>query len=392
MGELFGDTGADDITEAIQGIVDAIASLISVNQGMFESFAAIGLAVFEAIKALNNLDTTTKELIGNMMGFSMAYKFFGPISIVLIALGADAETAGKVFTFFFASMENGFNVIKVLIYALATGFFELVGATVKFLDLIPGLDFSKEVAQNEKTLESLKEKLSGASDALMISTGKVVDAWNGTGESADKATEKVSNFDKAVDQIAEGKSTTLEVKTDQKNLEDQAKKIDGVIPKDKKIGVSLDTEKVKKDSELIKTMVEWKAKIDIADIEAQTKRMEAMFTSINTGIESTGTLLASLFGDLNNAGAWNRDIIEDAIEREQKLREDQFELQKKLIEQQIKLNDLKIERMNEGNFALQIQADGLEPELEAFMWKIIQKVQIRATEASAEFLLGMETV
>lgn len=389
MGELFGDTSAEDITEAIQTIIDTFASLISMTQGIVEVFVPIAAAVNEAIKAFNTLDSSTKELIGNMMGFSMAYKYFGPVSIALIALGADAETAGRIFTFFFASLENGFNVIKVLVYALATGFFELVTAADKFLDLIPGLDFSQEVAQNEKTLESLKSKLSGASDALMISTGKVVDAWNGTGESADKATEKVSNFDKAVQKIEEGKTTKLEVKTDPKNLEDEGKKIDGVIPKDKKIGVSLDTEKVKKDSELIKTMVEWKAKIDIADIEAQTKRLEAMFGSVNTGIESTGTLLASLFGQLNNASAWNADIIGDAIEREQTLRQTQFDLQKQLIEQQIKMNELRIQRMNEGDFSIKIDSTGLEPALEMVMWEIIKKVQIRAVESSAEFLLGI---
>ena len=389
MGELFGDTSADDITEAIQSIIDAVASLISITQGIIEVFAPIAAAVNEAIKAFNTLDASIKELMGNMMGLSMAYKFFGPISIALIALGADAESAGGIFTFFFASLENGFNVIKVLVYALATGFFELITAAVKFLDLIPGLDFSKEVSQNEKMLDSLKEKLSDATGDLMISTGKVVDAWNGTGESADKATEKVSNFDKAVQKIEEGKTTKLEVKTDPKNLEDEGKKIDGVIPKDKKIGVSLDTEKVKKDSELIKTMVEWKAKIDIADIEAQTKRLEAMFGSVNTGIESTGTLLASLFGQLNNASAWNADIIEDAIEREQTLRQTQFDLQKQLIEQQIKMNELRIQRMNEGDFSIKIDSTGLEPALEMVMWEIIKKVQIRAVESSAEFLLGI---
>lgn len=389
MGELFGDTSADDITEAIQSIIDTFASLISITQGIIEVFAPIAAAVNEAIKAFNTLDASIKELMGNMMGLSMAYKFFGPISIALIALGADAESAGGIFTFFFASLENGFNVIKVLVYALATGFFELITAAVKFLDLIPGLDFSKEVSQNEKMLDSLKEKLSDATGDLMISTGKVVDAWNGTGESTDKATEKVSNFDKAVQKIEEGKTTKLEVKTDPKNLEDEGKKIDGVIPKDKKIGVSLDTEKVKKDSELIKTMVEWKAKIDIADIEAQTKRLEAMFGSVNTGIESTGTLLASLFGQLNNASAWNADIIGDAIEREQTLRQTQFDLQKQLIEQQIKMNELRIQRMNEGDFSIKIDSTGLEPALEMVMWEIIKKVQIRAVESSAEFLLGI---
>ena len=389
MGELFGDTSAEDITEAIQAIIDTFASLISITQGIVEVFVPIAAVVGEAIKAFNTLDSSTKELIGNMMGFSMAYKYFGPVSIALIALGADAETAGRIFTFFFASLENGFNVIKVLIYALATGFFELIQGATKFLNLIPGLDFSQEIAQNEQTLDSLKNKLSGASDALMLSTAKVVDAWNGTGESADKATRKVSAFDQAIAQIETDKTTNLSVKTDPANLEKEGKKIDAIVPKDKKIDVKLDTDKVKKDSDLIKTMIEWKAKIDIAEIEAGVKKMEAMFGSINTGIESTGTLLASLFGSLNNASSWNRDIIEDAIEEEQELRREQFDLQKKLIEQQIELNRLKLEKIESGDLSIKIAVDGLKPHLEMIMWEIIEACQIRANESSAEFLLGI---
>lgn len=385
----LGETTADDVARAIQEIIDSVASLISVNQGIFETFGAIAISIREAMKAFNELDVSTKELMGNLMGFGMAYKFFGPLSIVLIALGADAETAGRIFTFFFASLENGFNVIKVLLYAVATGFFELATGVAKFLDMIPGLDFSKEIAQNEKTLESLKTKLSGAADDLMLSTAKVVDAWNGTGDSADKATKKVSEYQKAVDQLATTKATEFIVKTDPANLAEEGKKVDSVLPKEKKVDVKLDAEKVKKDADLIKTMVEWKAKIDIAEIEAGVEKMKTMFTSIDTGIQSTGDLLSTLFTNLGNVSAWNADLIEAQIEKENKRRQEQFDLQKKLIEQQIELNKIKIDRMKDGNFTIQIKSDGLEAELEAFMWKIIKKVQVRANEASAEFLLGM---
>jgi len=389
IGDVFGDAGAKDITDAINTIIDTIASLISVTQGIIEVFVPIGVTISEAIKAFNQLDASTKELMGNLMGFGMAYKFFGPLSIALVALGVDAEATGKIFTFFFAALENGFNVIKVLLYAVATGFFELCGGVAKFLDMIPGLDFSKEIAQNEKTLESLKEKLSGAADDLMLSTAKVVDAWNGTGEATGEATKKVSEYQKAVDKIETAKTTEVTVKTDPANLAEEGKKLEAAAPKEKNVDVKLDAEKVKKDADVIKTMVEWKAKIDIAEIEAGVEKMKTMFSSIDAGIQSTGNVLSSLFSSLNSTSAWNADIIEDAIEKEQKFRAQEFELQKKLIEMQLEMNQLKIDRMRDGNFALQIQADGLEPELEAFMWKIIKKVQVRANESSAEFLLGM---
>lgn len=392
ISEVFGGATTDTLTDSINAIIDTVASLISVTQGMIEVFVPIGATIMEAVKAFNNLDASTKELIGNLMGFSMAYKFFGPISIALIALGVDAESVGKVFNFFFAALENGFNVIKVLLYAVATGFFELITAAVKFLDLIPGLDFSKEIAQNEKTLDSLKGKLGDSADALMLSTAKVVDAWNGTGKSADTAAGKVSAYQQAIAGIETQKTTELTVKTNPANLQEEAKKFDEVIPVERKLGISIDKDKlqnIKKDADVIKSMVEWQAKIDIADIEAGVKKMETMFSSINTGITSTGDLLGNLFGQLNNASAWNSDIIEEQIEKENERRQQSFDLQKKLIDQQVEMNKIRIDKMKNGESTIKIQADGLQAELEAFMWKILDKIQVRANEASAEFLLGM---
>jgi hypothetical protein len=37
---------------------------------------------------------------------------------------------------------------------------------------------------------------------------------------------------------------------------------------------------------------------------------------------------------------------------------------------------------------IKIEAAGLEPHLEAFMWKILENIQIRANAEAAEFLLG----
>ena len=63
--------------------------------------------------------------------------------------------------------------------------------------------------------------------------------------------------------------------------------------------------------------------------------------------------------------------------------------QQKLIEQQMKLNELKLERYKSGNAAISITADGLQPHLEMILWEILEKIQIRANESGAEFLLGI---
>ena len=53
------------------------------------------------------------------------------------------------------------------------------------------------------------------------------------------------------------------------------------------------------------------------------------------------------------------------------------------------MNELKLKRYRQGNAAIQISAEGLQPELELILWKILEKIQIRANESGAEFLLGI---
>jgi hypothetical protein len=80
---------------------------------------------------------------------------------------------------------------------------------------------------------------------------------------------------------------------------------------------------------------------------------------------------------------------EDQLRKENKMREESHKLQKRLVEQQIEMMRQKNEAIRRGDALIKIEADGLEPEIEAFMWKILEKIQIRAAEAEAEFLLGI---
>jgi hypothetical protein len=79
--------------------------------------------------------------------------------------------------------------------------------------------------------------------------------------------------------------------------------------------------------------------------------------------------------------------IEDQIDKENKLRQDAFDLQKRLTEAQIESVQLQNERIRDGGALIEITAGGLEPELEAFMFKIIERVQVRVNESAADFLL-----
>ncbi len=51
--------------------------------------------------------------------------------------------------------------------------------------------------------------------------------------------------------------------------------------------------------------------------------------------------------------------------------------------------DAKTKQLADGDAAIQIDSTGLEPALEMIMWQIIEKVQVKANEEAADFLLGI---
>jgi len=129
-------------------------------------------------------------------------------------------------------------------------------------------------------------------------------------------------------------------------------------------------------------------RLNIAGVEASTKEFEAMFTSFNNTISNTSNNIGALFGLLNDASDFGTKwAIEDQLEKENDLRDETARLQKRRAEAETELAEAQARRVREGGSLINITADGLEPELEAFMFKIIERVQIRVNESAADFLL-----
>lgn len=150
-------------------------------------------------------------------------------------------------------------------------------------------------------------------------------------------------------------------------------------------------EKIASD-ERIKTL-EIKAKIDIADIEAQTERLKAAFASIDNTVTSTGETLAKLVGEFADAkSSWDKSSIWKEVERESKRRDDALKLQRELIEAQADYLREKARALARGDASISVNAPGLKPHLEAFMWEILSAIELRASTEGQERLLGVSGV
>jgi tape measure domain-containing protein len=144
-------------------------------------------------------------------------------------------------------------------------------------------------------------------------------------------------------------------------------------------------------NERIKFM-EFRAEIDVARIQADAEKVQAAFASINTGIESTGDTLKSLFGMFDKLGSLDSTAyraVFDQIDKENRMREQSFDLQRRLNEAQIEAMRAQTQRFQQGDALIKIDGAGLQPHLEGFMWEILRTVQTRVNQEGLALLLGV---
>lgn len=184
--------------------------------------------------------------------------------------------------------------------------------------------------------------------------------------------------------------TNAEVKTDPNNLTSTKSKIKEAAPDKKEVDVEvkLRTEQIKAQADIIQKSIEWKAKIDIADIESNFKVIEKLVDNIGIAIESTGDTLVGLADAVIKDKGWNSEIL-DEFEKEASRREEAFDMQRKMTDTQVEYMKKRIEQMNRGEAMIQIDGAGLQPHLEAFMFEILAAIQIRASAEGAQFLTGL---
>lgn len=443
--------GSSILTE-LKPILDDITTALTGPEGV-ETAKALGEAISSWIHTLVEFLGHLQEIYGEMTGIkdtSIAVDFAewsGDIETIKVVL-TTANTLLQGLAMSVALVHDGFvgvanagygiaNVIQATIMAEVLVLQEALWVVLEALDYIPGLDLSGPIKALNQGIEDTKFKISSLatdtkpyeywSDNVAKSIVVVDEAINRLGESGtktsaaiveggekiatamDQQAEAIKKVDAATKEGAEGLKSFVETTKDgtlvfNDNFTALEKTTAGTKGK-----VAADKDATKELEKNIDAMVKFKlgleeihskervsifelqAKVDMAGIEAASKAFETMFGSIDAGIGSTGETLIGLFGLMGTASAtpFGQQALLDAIEKEQKLRQKEFDLQEKLIEAQIEYMTLKAQVMMKGESLINISADGLEPEIEAFMWQILKRIQTRANAEGAEYLLGL---
>lgn len=220
------------------------------------------------------------------------------------------------------------------------------------------------------------QSFADANRAVFDTTSKIVPI-------IDQATGKVVGYEQNL--LATGKALeTVGKSTDgvRKSAEELAKAEEAA----QKLKIEL--EKIAS-NERIKTL-EFKAQIDVARIQADAQKVVAAFGSINTGIESTGETLSSLWDSLGSGklDRLQQLSLESELDKESKRRDEALKLQQDLTKAQIGMMEAQTEAINKGDGLIKISGDGLQPHLEAFMWEILKSIQVRVNKDGLKMLLG----
>ena len=444
----------ENLGNAIQGIVDAGEKFIRVNEGIVRGIGPFIEQAKDLAKWLSEIDGETVKTAGAILGIGTAINVIVPLlglfGTAVTKLGAGIKLLGSSsIAGGLTSVAGSLSKIGGLSGLLgATGVAGAVGVATYELGrwadlndrLVPGVDtlgtklyellnptedFTRSVTVSAERLAELRRQasdtskgmgdlgeasktagaaqvdlidsqselegiMSGVTDLLGKQVAGFEDVTSAASDAGDKTAELKGNADGYFDAIDRGNNVVELFVKGQRKTEDQAKKTAKELDKERENAEKfrLEMEKLASDERI--KLIEANVKLNIAGLESDTKKFEAIFDSINTTINSTGNLIGSLFGSLLNADSLrDKWTIEAQIEEENKRRQEALDIQKKLTEAQIELIKRRSESYLRGDALLKIEADGMEPEIEAFMWRILEKIQVRANADAEEFLLNV---
>jgi TP901 family phage tail tape measure protein len=155
----------------------------------------------------------------------------------------------------------------------------------------------------------------------------------------------------------EVKSITEQIGTDISNMSKEEVKI---FTEQFKADLRLTELTTKQTHELVKANLEWTAKIEIAQLEADSKKAVAAFESIGASVQATADATAQMFGGLVGAfgqGLWpsEMDALFRLVERQLAVQESLAAAQVVLTNEQAEYMRLQNERLKRGDAAVNVQ-------------------------------------
>ena len=446
-------TTAQGLQSAIQKVADGFALLNNITAGILQSWTPFVTKISEAAEAFSKLSPETQTSAGNILGigqavdkilsqvdvFTGSIKFLGSAMLLLGASQIPATITGlTALVPQIAAAVGALGPFGAIVTAIGTGWVldKVLSAT------IPGwIEHKNAVADNISVLTGASEGMDGwvgsaenvqtaatetAADleALSKSLFEVPDQKQITFEAIDRASPEFKAIlaevqaiptERVVDVSAKADTASIEatkrtitttimpdglivmtqVNPDQASI-DKTKTAIGTIPDKKIVEMTLQGEidkqlaMIKANADTVQTAMRWKAEIEITSIKEAEQTLRTFSDNTTKMFLDTGDVISAAIGQLGKLEGLDKYHVEDIIKADLAIRQS-------LAESQIKMNNFQMEyiksrtdAINRGDGMITINAQGLEPELELVLHKIIQLTQIKANEEGLAFLLGVK--
>ena len=379
--------------------ITGISKLISGAGGLISGFTSLNPVVLAAATAFAAFKFG--EWVGEITGYNEAWdNTIGKLNLVGETVGVADEALSRSTTTLdevaktlgvtSLSMEEFNQAVDdgTLIFDDATGKWVKAGESAS--------DLGDSIAETTQYFDDWGEGANLAGEgtkALAKTTEEAVatlDMWNGLLEDAKKqyesgaiSQEEYTAAVKGIDDAAAKAGVNLVTLADQ--ADDTAKSTKEMAEASEEF--ALEWEKLLSAERT--AMFEAQASINVAQIEADAERAVAAMDMLATSFTNTGDVLSELFGLWSEADSlMDQTQLAEWIEREYEIREQLAQAQIDLINAEIARMEAQTAMLENGGMDITIQSDGLEPELEAFMYKILDRIRVQVAGSYQEFLLG----
>lgn len=404
---LFGDldpSSVEGIVTVIESIGGAFNGLSQFTAGALESFQTVFNFLVELGRGAGDAEESIRSL-GRAFGFTTQINALagGLQSLATVATGLATviglnQSAGLVGAFSAAgtALSGQTGLLALLGKAGLVGAAGAAGVALGTL-----LDKSVELATDKSLSDRISDWLTSFTDLdeqakeLERTLELVADPdisgldeeFRRIGEEIENTEGKVFNFSSGLSELDRSSVGTLN------NLEAEWLAIQKATEATTAATGQLveETEKISLDEKL--AIIEANAALASSSIEANAQVLEAAFTSIGESVAQTGENLTSLFGLLgdDNISKFDKLSLKEQIREENERLEKQLRIKERLYEAQIREINLRAEAYRNGGALINIDGAGLQPHLEAFMFEILEAIQVRVNAEGYNLLLGADT-
>ena len=273
------------------------------------------------------------------------------------------------------------------------------------------IDETKTNFTDVNEVMSLSDQITGSwITTLRSSEGPLVDSVNNIlnlGHASGLTTEQIeaslSSYDVWLDGVRQGSRDLTELEIHQKAVNavneeakvviDEVAESIGELTEHEKVAIE-NTQEMEivlenlASNEKIAAM-EFTANIRVAELEADAKKVEAIMGSVTAVFENTADVIEALVLGFDAAFTdEDRDFFKDQIEKRLQLERDLADQLIEFQKAQVVLMKAQAKALGDG-VDIKISSEGLEPEIQAFMFKILDNIRTTVAADKAAFLLGI---